>query len=973
MSLRAEPPLSLEQEPPAAAIRRFALLDSSEDEFESGGDGRPSGAATGGGNRFDSSKLEWSRLLDESSDATPSPPAKPKASLAAQLNAMTGAAQPTTNAPVAGRADAAAASSAHVSSFRRLALISSDGSADGASSGAATPPPARRVRSRPTATAARDAPPDEGKMRTIQQRAAPASLIPPLPADTASLSPHVAPPPPIEAVKDSPIATASIVAPPARPDGDAAPPPKAEARQSPPPAAALKKARTTSVRPAALRPTTAQPTAAPAEDTAPFSPGVTYTTVPQWTKGMKKRNGVYVATKTVANPTALYDRSMKGLERAAARRDALRAKLEAEERSAMPFSPIISPRANALKRSSRQGDGDAAEQESSQQLRHRLQLLELPEEAVAASSWRHSPRISSASARMVRECRERSGAATAAGERLYQDHFYRQQALEAAQEPPPSAPLMRSQRDIAAHIATLYDFEEHRRRALASAREAPLPLSPRALQPLHVDPEDVVARLAQRPGPSPRRVAQLLSVQDECTFHPQPNANAAGLARVARLRGVERWVGYFGGSSTLPVTAVLDYRGPVQREAQAIVALLSLRDPAKTEWSVEELATEMENSENALLTQLWRRRPPPGDAATISSDLTFHPTLNVASTAMVEGMEPEQRCGPTHERLFLAAKSKQLTQRQQELEEEQAALEAAQRRQAMKARQRAEWRAREHKRLEEHRAEKARQSREDRVQERLPQVPPPQSLTALPREEKEQRTPHRRKSSSSRRRQQQPSITPDRTFATCLQPSTSPLRPTRASSSSYAASVLRADVAATLASPPPRLVEAPPLTAPAAAAPVVEVKTQTNESTTASTTASAPSAAPVTHDELTAASAKRASEDLSSAAEMLRQLLGGTTRPFPTPSHCPTTATVSAAPPLPSSASTPITTRDVNRPRDGKLERRSVDVVLECATLRDPATVAQGERDDVKRAQKRQLRELGRLLYNRNKLRVEDR
>lgn len=1040
------PLLSLEPEPAAPTIKRFSIVDSSDDdEYEIPDNANIAGADTGLENRFDRSKLDWSQLLEESSDATPTPPPplRAKTALAAQRSASGAPADVKVGAAAA--TPGAAAMSRPVSSLGQVMLMDSDGSVDGAASGGvATPRPSRRARTGPAAT--------------------PLSLIPQSPIDVSAASPLLAQPSlavvvsPTETVNESTITARSAMsshreknaallfrmskkepsattatapsAVPAAPAAaaattatanasavpDAAPAPLLPAAASAPsavnatPASKPAATRTIRQRPAALKkpqqpqdgatasvttipnPTSAAPASVPAAELIPLSPGVVYTTVPRWTKDMKKKNGVYVHSSVVANPVGIYERGLKGLKRAEERREELRAKLEEAERSTTTFHPVISPRAHALRRSARR-DGDAADLDvSTHQLRHRLQLLELPEVAEAAMR-RYSPRISPRSQRIVRECRERGGiaAAMAPGDRLYQDFFYRQQALEEARrQPPPHMPPpapVRSQRDIAAHISALYEFEKHRRDAIARAREAPLPVSPRAPLQMYVDPASLVRRLTRETTPSPRRVARALQLRsDECTFHPAANANATALAKAAQLRGIRRWVGYFGGSAVLPLAALLDYAGPAGAEAQCLAAWLSKCDPAKMEWTVEELAEVVVDSCNDTVSQLWRRRPPGwagcggnGNGSSSGSEFTFHPTLNVNSAALVESMEAEHRCGPAHDRLFLAAKSRQLTQKQQALEAEEAALEEQQRIQAKKEKMQAKWRAKVRQRLEAYREEKTQQCRESLL---LLQDNPPQQST--------QRTSRRLLLPST-----SPKATKDKKMAAvavtaaAIAGQTSPPPPTPAATT--ASTTKHVPASTSRASCPeakcgsPELSPTPPPSPPRSpAAPPTGVKSvnrKDEKRLKGSATLPLPTAPPAqpttvkkdVHTESTDIPARRDSQDLSSAAEALRQLLGGTAHSSMLPSHhseATTTAVSTTSAPSPARA-TPIMPRDINRAREGKSICRSLDVVLECAALRDPATVSGVERGQLERAQRRQLRELGRLLYSRNRARVE--
>ncbi|KAK7199118.1 hypothetical protein NESM_000881100 [Novymonas esmeraldas] len=683
----------------------------------------------------------------------------------------------------------------------------------------------------------------------------------------------------------------------------------------------------------------------------PRSPtsGRAYTTVPQWTRHMKKKDGVYVERARVANPTAMYDRGVTGLWRASAKREAMRAKLAEAALAEATFHPSISPRASALKRGSDAGHDAAA------QLRYRLQLLELPDE-LATATHRHSPRLSHASEMIVRACRERGGGvALPPGERLYRDSVYRRMAIEAARPTAPPPAVVRSRDAIEAHIAGLYSFERQRQCAIAAAREAPPSLSAEAQRRVYVDPQALVERLTKEAPPSPRLAAVAQLERDQCPFQPRTNAGAAEMRHQARLRGLHRWVRHFCGADVLVVPVLLAYRGPAADEAAALLTLLQHHSPSTMEWGVDDLAGAVAARAGAgsLVAELWRRRPPGDEASRQNGDLLFRPTVNPKSAAIVDDMEAEQRCGPTHDRLFLGAKARQLSQRQHELEEEQAALEEGQRELLRRRQSQALWRAREAQRLAAYRAERETERRDSAA-----------AAEAL----------QRRQATPSRRLLLRSVSPPQETVVGRVNAAPSPAprpRPVHVASAS-----------STSRSPAP---VTPPM-APSPLAPVCisgcdggsgcsRTSAAPRAVASATTTDSVERHAPVMHARTTTAPLESGAPAMDAAAEALRQLLAAPTHDRTAASGAPT-----APPPPPlSSSSVPASTCfapcDLNRPRASSGQPRScsrpLDVVLECAELRDPRTLPSSERERLARAQKRQLRELGRLLYNRHRSRVD--
>ncbi|CBZ34033.1 hypothetical protein, conserved [Leishmania donovani] len=700
-------------------------------------------------------------------------------------------------------------------------------------------------------------------------------------------------------------------------------------------------------------------------DAEPRSPssGGAHTRVPQWTCHMKKKDGQYVTCVRVTNPTALYDRGINGLRRASAKREAMRAKLEEAALAEATFRPTISPRVRALKRS---GDSAGAAHDSSAQLRYRLQLLELPDEP-AHAAHRHTPRLSHTSEMIVRACRGRRGAEPPPEERLYRDYFYRQQAIEEARLVTASPAVVRSKRHIDAHIAELYSFEQQRQRAIAAARDALLSASSEAHRRLCVDPRALVERLTKPRSPSQQRSAAAQLEKDPCPFHPQTSASSAELAHQARLRGLHRWVRYFCDADILSMAVLSTFQGQAAQEAATLSAVLRRHSPTKTEWSVEELADAFVNDagDNSFIAELWRRRPPIGEASAALGELTHRPCLNPKSAMIVDKMNAEHRGGPTHDRLFLNARAKQLSQRQQELEEEQASLEDKQREQKRRQRLQAAWRAQEAQRLEAYRAEKAEERRKSAAAE------------ASAAEERL----HPCTTSCSRQ---------------LFMPSSSPqLRSGGRASVPPSASPRQSSAAATDAVilKPRSYTPSMPTASSTRPPEVSRVRgSNTDNTTTARNKGSGGNGrgsgcpSPAFHPTTTSAQAAPAAQCLTSsiprnvedwpvankqeldrAAEALRDLLVDPAR------SCRASPQGSAASSQRSlSAATCFTPCDVNRPLDSqcKLHAPSLDVLLVCAQLRDSRAFPAGERERLDRAQKRQLRELGRLLYSRYMSRV---
>ncbi|KAG5479530.1 hypothetical protein LSCM1_04798 [Leishmania martiniquensis] len=679
---------------------------------------------------------------------------------------------------------------------------------------------------------------------------------------------------------------------------------------------------------------------------------------------MKEREGARALRVRVTNPTSLYDRAIQGLMKASAKREAMRAKLEEDMLAEATFHPTISPRGKALKRS---GDGVAAARDSAAQLHYRLQLLELPDGA-ADEAHSYIPRLSRTSEMIVRARRERGGAELPPEERLYRDYFYRQQAMEEIQMAASQPAVVRRKRDIEAHVAELYSFEEQRQRAITAVREAHQSAFAEARQCLYVDPRALVERLTTKRSSSQRRTATTQLERDECRFRPQTSASAAVLSHQARLRGLHRWVRYFCGSDLLSTDVLSTFRGQASHEAATLSALLWRYNPTKTEWSVEELADALaaESMGNLFAAELWCRRPPVGEAPTPSSELTFRPRLNPKSATIVDKMEAQHRRGPIYDRLFLSARVKQLSQRQQELEEEQASIETKHREQQRRQRVQGVWRAQEAGRLEAYRAVKAKEHDNSAAAEVAAAQGRPRPFTPT--------CSHQLLVAASssllrcgRRGSEPPSLSPRQPTVTADATVTFPSRPPSPS------------VPATPSASPPEVTRARGSSTGVTLAATKGVKGGSGSHFSCPSPLSHPAKSsgqdapgkqclgneiPQSLNDLPVT----VKHELERAAEELHDLLVSPTRPSEAAQKASNAS---------SQCSVPGATRgapsEVNHLRDrrGKLCCGSLDLVLACAQLRDPQVLPSAERERLDKAQKRQLRELGRLLYNRHISRIK--
>lgn len=410
-----------------------------------------------------------------------------------------------------------------------------------------------------------------------------------------------------------------------------------------------------------------------------LSTGVEYTVVPKWQQKMVKRNGVYIPMKSDAPGIGIYERGMKSLERKSVRLEMLRTRLQEEEEHEATFHPSISRRAKALRNADH---GTSEPHGSAAQLRYRLQLLELPDTEMPPT--RRTPRISRNSERMVKAHRAQAGATLPPSERLYRDHFYRKEAA-----PPElmiaSQTIVRTQSEIEEHISSLYAYEANRQQAMAAVREtAFLGASDKQV---YVDPAAVVERLTKRP-PQRRRA---MSSNDAFSFRPQRNPSIANHISQGRRRGLQRWVATFGGDTQLEMSSLRGYTGPDIPEAHVMEQVLRTSDPARTLWDVDDIIAAFADAEQRGVEEIWRRRPSKVESVTLH-DLTFRPSVNYRSTVIVDNKEEKMRCGATHDRLFLSAKAKQLSIKQQELEKEQLALETEHRRYEKRQKMYAQWR-----------------------------------------------------------------------------------------------------------------------------------------------------------------------------------------------------------------------------------------------------------------------------------------
>ncbi|GET88464.1 hypothetical protein, conserved [Leishmania tarentolae] len=695
------------------------------------------------------------------------------------------------------------------------------------------------------------------------------------------------------------------------------------------------------------------------------SSGRVCTTLPQRTQHGKKNNSGSMASGRASNHTTLYERGIMSLQKASAKREAMRAKLEEAALAEATFHPTLSPRASALQRS---GDSAGADHEFSAQLRYRLHLLEMPDGSADAGR-RHTPRISHTSEMIVRACRGRGGAELPPEERLYRDYFYRQQAIDKARMMAPSSAVVRSKRDIDAHIAGLHLFEQQRQRAISTARDALLSDSVEAHRRVYVDPGALVERLTKQPCSTQHRTAAAQLAKDQFSFHPQTSASSAEFSHQARLRGLHRWVRYFCGADILSLPVLSTFQGEAAQEASTLSTLLQRHSPTKTEWNVQELAEVFADGtrENSFIAELWRRRPPMSEGSATVSDLTYRPCLNPKSTMIVEKMNAEHRCGPTHHRLFLNARAKQLSQRQQELEEEQAFLEDKQRERQRNQRLQAAWRAQEAQRLEAYRAAKSEEQCKTATGKATAAEEPLHAHTTtcsrqpfLSSSSSQVRVRHRaRVSPSSLTRQ---CSAAEKGAAVATPRSSTPLMSVASSNPSSEVARVReknSGKATTARSSGTGFDSRSPLCPPPASHQM------------ASSAHAAPEArCVISHFENTEDWSVPNKSELDRAAEALRDALMNS-------AHSCSASQKRSAPSsqhtLP--AATSFTLCDVDCPRESqdKLHARSLDVLLACAQIRDPWVFPSGEREKLDKAQRRQLRELGRLLYSCSISNVHDR
>lgn len=363
---------------------------------------------------------------------------------------------------------------------------------------------------------------------------------------------------------------------------------------------------------------------------------------------------------------SVYERGVRRQAQTREKIAQLRGALLTVEQQEATFHPQISSRARSLSRN----HCDLLFDAEAVRLKQRMMLLELPP---SPSKSRRSPACS------ARRCQSAGPSFMPAGERLYRDYYHRLQAAELAREQawtthcPPTA-AMRTQKQIEQHINSLYQYRTKRLASLDFVCQEAAAAGDRCS--LLVNPADVVRRLSRTQGKNGRT---LVVMEDGPTFKPQLSPSVKEHVAKARERGYGRWIEHFMGrwDAILTPDILRRYTGPNKRVACCLERVLANSPYQSTGCDLHELLSLTEPLEKRHWPQLWREKPSADDGDHYS-ELCFAPRVNRRSRSLVEHQRKQTPSvwdgAPATNRLFHTAKQKQLQQRQNELEEQQAQL-----------------------------------------------------------------------------------------------------------------------------------------------------------------------------------------------------------------------------------------------------------------------------------------------------------
>ncbi|EAN77457.1 hypothetical protein, conserved [Trypanosoma brucei brucei TREU927] len=379
--------------------------------------------------------------------------------------------------------------------------------------------------------------------------------------------------------------------------------------------------------------------------------GLNLTDLPTHTNSINCREEVAVPARRTKPKSEnclakLYYSGMARRKRVEERLEILRAR-DKELRNCT-FKPVITDLAKTMERP---GAFPYCRSEEAQ-LRQRA-LLETWESKIE-KECRPTPKISKGSEQIVQRVRSSSACVIPVADRLYMESARRQCRKQEEEEKgfQQTIPLRRSASDVNALIHRLYELEE-KRVATIERKRGELWLDTKPKRRCE-NSEQLVERL-YRPTPRRRRPCK----SEPILFSPQVNETTKELSLRANRRRLEQWHQLWSKV----------WKGYGEKQERQIICcehlmiLKKIDDVARSSGltgncTLNDFCTAMEDYERTHGVQHWRLTPLPLKPH-VNEDLTFSPVI-------LPSHRERKGSPPAHQRLFEAAKAKQLQQREEE-------------------------------------------------------------------------------------------------------------------------------------------------------------------------------------------------------------------------------------------------------------------------------------------------------------------